>query len=254
MAGDKFLENLLKAGVIYWLYINIMGLGLNFIQTHTVVVCMWFFIIISFLSLLIALYIKKESSRDTFTLKDIRWKIGLYSLLLCISECMLVVVFYGSPVWIPKSDITFGLIISLSGAVLFAPIAEEIIFRGLIQKHLLKKLHPRLAISISAILFALIHIEIISRVLPAFLSGIFCGIIYYKTNKLIVCILFHSFYNLLAFFVGFPLNFSLLLQAISFVIATGLAVYSIRGLWNDPALNVNNISEIMNENENENYD
>lgn len=51
----------------------------------------------------------------------------------------------------------YASIIRILGAVILAPIAEEIIFRGLLLSRLTKKANIHLAISIQACLFVLLH-------------------------------------------------------------------------------------------------
>jgi len=237
--SETLIITLLKIGIIWWLYIFLSRVAMLLSHVHAIKYYgISILIVISFSTLIIVWYIKKEGNRSTFALADIRWQIGLWSLLLCISEYMLMTVFYGYPEWISKDRITSEFVISAFVPVFLAPIVEEIVFRGLLQKQLLKKLTPWLAILITSTLFSLVHFEYIPRMLPAFLSGIFCGFIYYKTDKLILCILYHSFGNLLTF-TSTPGKHILLLQIITVVIAGGLMVYSVFGFTKDTTLNKN---------------
>ena len=51
----------------------------------------------------------------------------------------------------------FSSIIRIFGAVILAPVAEELIFRGLILSKLSKKINMHLAIFLQAVLFVLLH-------------------------------------------------------------------------------------------------
>jgi len=147
------------------------------------------------------------------------------------------------PTLIAKDQITMEFIIASFTIVLCGPIVEEIMFRGFLQKHLSIKLPPWLAILITSTLFALAHYKIISNILPAFMVGIFCGIIYYRTNKLILCILYHSFFNLLGWFLQLSSKYdNLALRILILVLVIGLAFYSIRGFTRDTSLCKNNVS------------
>jgi membrane protease YdiL (CAAX protease family) len=81
-----------------------------------------------------------------------------------------------------------------------APLAEEIVFRGIILKMFLKKLPAARAIVVSAIIFSCAHMDPI-QMLPAFGSGILLGWLYWETQNLWLCIGFHSAHNLLSYIV-----------------------------------------------------
>lgn len=80
----------------------------------------------------------------------------------------------------------------------FAPIIEEILFRGIIQKGMINNgVKPRTAILISAFVFGFIHFNPWQFV-GAFLLGIVLGVVYFKTKSLLMSILLHSFNNTIA--------------------------------------------------------
>ena len=81
------------------------------------------------------------------------------------------------------------------GAVLIAPILEEIIFRGIILRGLLTRYSPKYAIVFSALIFGLIHGKPL-QIWGAFVTGLILGWIYYKTQSIGTTILLHSFLNL----------------------------------------------------------
>lgn len=79
--------------------------------------------------------------------------------------------------------------------VLFAPVLEEILFRGIIQKGLINKgVKPINAIFISALTFGIFHLNPWQSV-NAFLLGLVLGLVYYKTKSLLMPILLHGFNN-----------------------------------------------------------
>jgi len=82
--------------------------------------------------------------------------------------------------------------------VIFAPILEEIVFRGILQKSLVKKgLKPSYAILISSFIFGAVH-GYPWQLVGAFLLGIVLGTVYEKTKSLLMPILLHAFNNLIS--------------------------------------------------------
>lgn len=76
-----------------------------------------------------------------------------------------------------------------------APLIEELFFRGLLQRSLLRFLHPAVAIGLTALLFGLAHQRLIT--LPGLTAfGIVVGVLAYKTGRLGPAIATHFFFNL----------------------------------------------------------
>lgn len=86
----------------------------------------------------------------------------------------------------------FTTIFSIVSACVFAPIMEELIFRGFFLNRLSYKWGIRKAVLISSIVFGLGH----SDVLGATLFGITMCLIYIKTRSLLVGMVVHSLNNL----------------------------------------------------------
>jgi len=77
-----------------------------------------------------------------------------------------------------------------------APIVEELIFRGLILKGFRRNYSPVTAVVMSALLFALFHLN--PWQFPAtFVLGLFLGWIMIRTNNILLAILGHSIHNFL---------------------------------------------------------
>lgn len=85
-------------------------------------------------------------------------------------------------------------IFSIITVVVAAPILEEILCRGIILRGLLERYSSFKAILISAIFFAVIHMNP-WQALPAFASGLFIGWVYYKTKSIIPGIIIHATIN-----------------------------------------------------------
>lgn len=77
---------------------------------------------------------------------------------------------------------------------IFAPIFEEWLCRGMVLRGLLSKMKPAWAIVISALFFAVIHMNP-WQALNAFLIGLIMGYIYYKTGSLWLTMLIHFVNN-----------------------------------------------------------
>ncbi len=81
--------------------------------------------------------------------------------------------------------------------ILLGPLAEEIVFRGSVERVLLKKIKPWYAICLSAFLFGLVHFELVQG-FHAFLMGLLLGWLYYKTNSIIPSVIVHVSNNAVA--------------------------------------------------------
>ena len=81
--------------------------------------------------------------------------------------------------------------------VIFAPIFEEWLCRGMILRGLLQKTKPVWAICLSALVFALIHGNIWQGI-PAFILGILFGYVYFRTGSLKMTMLMHLTNNAFA--------------------------------------------------------
>ena len=83
-------------------------------------------------------------------------------------------------------------------AVLFAPVLEEFIFRGLVMEALLRRHRRALSVGVSAMFFAIVHFQP-SVMFSAFVSGLVLGTIYLHTNSIFSTIILHSINNAIAF-------------------------------------------------------
>ena len=83
-------------------------------------------------------------------------------------------------------------------AVIFAPICEEFIFRGLVLESLLRRHRRSLSVVVSSMLFAIVHFQP-SVMFSAFVSGLVLGTMYLHTNSIFSTIILHSINNAIAF-------------------------------------------------------
>lgn len=80
-------------------------------------------------------------------------------------------------------------------ALIYAPIMEELFFRGIIFQKLAIKKGIGYGLSISAFLFAAVHFRY--DVIPLFIMGIITALIYFRTKQLTTPIIYHFAYNLI---------------------------------------------------------
>jgi membrane protease YdiL (CAAX protease family) len=90
-----------------------------------------------------------------------------------------------------------GLIASIFVIGVVPSIAEETLFRGVIQKNLSLRYGILKALIVTSLLFALVHINL-SSIVSIFLLGLMLGYLYLKTQNLMYPIILHFFYNLSA--------------------------------------------------------
>ena len=84
--------------------------------------------------------------------------------------------------------------------VIAAPIVEEFLLRGIIERGLLKHTTPLRAILWSAFFFAIIHLNP-WQAIGAFIAGAFIGWVYWRTHSIIACIFIHAVNNGTAYFL-----------------------------------------------------
>lgn len=86
---------------------------------------------------------------------------------------------------------------------LFAPIVEEVVFRGAILRELLSdSRRPWMMIVISALLFSIAHFNPIQ--LPfTFIAGILLGWMYYRTGSILPGMVYHWVNNSVGFAIGY---------------------------------------------------
>lgn len=88
----------------------------------------------------------------------------------------------------------FGIYGAILKVVVIAPIIEELIFRGAIMHGLMRNYSRFTAIFVSALMFALFHLN--PWQLPAtFVLGLLLGIIMVRTRNIFLCILGHAINN-----------------------------------------------------------
>lgn len=90
---------------------------------------------------------------------------------------------------------SFSIITVVFSVCIVAPVFEEILFRGLVQRELMNIMPPFGAIAVQGVLFGIAHAVLAQSVFAA-VYGVILGVIYYKTKNILVVMLAHMFFNL----------------------------------------------------------
>ena len=125
------------------------------------------------------------------------------------------------------------LLLAIFSMAVLPAIFEELVYRGIVMKGLLSKFKPWIAITVSAILFALMHGSLDQTFFQLFL-GLILGFVAYKTHNIIYPILIHFFNNVIVLIlnyvqstvlVGYPENLSyVIISVLLFIGGAGLLV------------------------------
>jgi membrane protease YdiL (CAAX protease family) len=85
-----------------------------------------------------------------------------------------------------------------AAAVLLAPLAEEVLFRGILYPAIKQTGHPRLAFWGTSLLFAAVHMNVVTFV-PLTVLALVLTALYERTNNLLAPIMAHVLFNALNF-------------------------------------------------------
>ncbi len=102
----------------------------------------------------------------------------------------------------PKALIFFTLFVAVLG-----PVMEELFFRGFAYKALRTRFGVNIAMTTTALFFALLHMSVVAFV-PIFFLGLFLNYLYEKTGSLVPCMAAHMTHNLIM--IGCTLAFKAL--------------------------------------------
>lgn len=156
-------------------------------------------------------YITRKKDISLSAIKGNSGKEGiLYLYVLLLMAGLTIIVSEVSnlfELFVAKSDFFTGVMEGLLGQNIIlvfivmcvvAPVFEEILFRGIILRGLLKNIKPWPAILVSSLLFAIFHLNIWQGI-SSFLFGIFMGWVLYRTGSLYLVIFSHFVINFMAF-------------------------------------------------------
>ena len=78
--------------------------------------------------------------------------------------------------------------------ILLAPFGEEMLFRGVVYPWIKQAGFPRLALWLSALIFAAFHVNL-ATFLPLFVLALALTILYERTNNLLAPVCAHALFN-----------------------------------------------------------
>jgi membrane protease YdiL (CAAX protease family) len=97
------------------------------------------------------------------------------------------------------ADTPMQLVLAVVAAVVLAPLAEELLFRGLLHRGLRRRFALAPATVVSSVLFALVHIDVVLSqplaLVGLVLVGVILAIAYERTGSLIVPVVIHAVHN-----------------------------------------------------------
>lgn len=127
--------------------------------------------------------------------------------------------------------------------VIVGPIAEELLFRGIILNRFNKRLPILIAILLSSTLFCLFHPQ--EAIVSTFIFGITMCIVYLTTDNIIVPITLHMLNNLISFSIPYIPNLEIYLTSQSgIIILEILAIISLIYIMYFNLKNYSNIQEL----------
>lgn len=169
-------------------------------------------VIFKYLSIIVIL--KLFSKKNEYENKSFIYeKIGRIYFAFVFAAVMGYRIFYSCSIEILMKDVKINpvvqkafdelaispIVLILSVAII-APIFEEVLFRGIILNGMNKFLNSKIAVVISALLFALMHMNLVQGVNTFFL-GIILGFIYIKTKSIYLSIFGHFINNTIGLIV-----------------------------------------------------
>ncbi|MBU3092536.1 CPBP family intramembrane metalloprotease [Clostridium sp. CM028] len=131
-------------------------------------------------------------------------------------------------------ELAMSPIIMILSAVVIAPIYEEIVFRGILLRGMANKINPTLALIVSALFFALMHMNI-PQGINAFLLGLIIGSIYLNTGSIYLSIFAHFINNSTAISISgaFQLisgKYATLIHGTAFIVGSIILIVAYRWL------------------------
>ena len=178
----------------------------NFIQNH------WFMSLVMMGSQLLPIYIFWRAKYANFGIDSRINNVKLYLwIALATIGCLIIngiLQYYLPFAEMEIEDLQFleelgKNPIGIISVCILAPLGEEAVFRGAIERHFLdKNWKPWLAILVSAIFFAVAHFNF-TQGLTAIIIGILLGWVYSRTRNLWPCIFIHAVNNTTATVLGF---------------------------------------------------
>jgi membrane protease YdiL (CAAX protease family) len=194
------------------------------------------YVVLEIIMLLIACYMVKRHKQDKLELEDIGMKLDnnsfkkiacgfgiasvMYGLIYSAMHVFGIVSFKGYGFSNQSLFNDIGTVILIFFATAVPGFCEEIVFRGVIQNYLMKKMNLPLALIISSAIFSLMHIgryNDLWTLLSIIVIGVVFGYIFAKTKSLYISIGIHFAWDFLGSLIGvgksmFNTNYLLIFQ------------------------------------------
>lgn len=154
---------------------------------------------------LLSLFVwRKWSVVSPAYLRSRQWGVFFWTALATVGTLVPAVWLQEQMAWLP--DDMSGTLKEIIGSdygyfiiCIFAPVVEEVIFRGAVLRALLSAFNRHwYAIAVSALVFAVAHLNL-AQMPHAFITGLLLGWIYYRTGSVLPGILLHWINNTAAF-------------------------------------------------------
>lgn len=182
----------------------------NFINTTCSYILLLFYIIT-----IIYLYKKNYKKEPILHIKNY---FPLILLGISIATLLNMLIFL---IITPTTTSTISIPLAIISSGIIGPIYEEILFRYLLYNRLKKKYSVKKALTITTVIFALIHISPV-KVIYAFILGLIINIMYEKYNNIIAPILIHIAANTIVIFLYEYNTYILILSIINLLLAIQL--------------------------------
>ncbi|EUJ21486.1 CPBP family intramembrane glutamic endopeptidase [Listeria aquatica] len=172
----------------------------------------WYMNLTQAFALIILLFLLQISNMKLFSFRAFSRKTWLSFIVislgtLVISNLLEILITYLNPSFNTANQAGIEDMVSSASplvvfvaVVILAPIAEEVVFRGLIMKIIFRK-YPKIGFLVSALLFTFAHIptDILSFLLY-FVMAVGLCLVYYRTKRIEASILLHFINNLIGYF------------------------------------------------------
>jgi membrane protease YdiL (CAAX protease family) len=183
------------------------------VQLANLAVGVWFTEVLCFLGLpFAALQVLgrdpvRETALDSTTLRAVglaflvgcanylAWAVPLMAAMQAVLPRKVLELFDGSKVFEHQSGPELGALVL--GLSLAAPFCEEFFFRGVLQRALMKKLEPSMAVVLSALIFSAFHLDPVGF-LARFELGVVFGLLAWRSGSIWPGIAAHAANNLMA--------------------------------------------------------
>lgn len=169
-----------------------------------------FGVLVKYYVIIILLKWLSNKSIETKLKQRFNWRKLGYAAIMIIAFRLIFdnsLTFWVNSISMPKfineafDELAVSPIVLIFSVIIVAPIYEEIIFRGILLKGMSKKINPTIALVVSALFFAIAHMNI-PQGINAFILGLTVGFIYLKTESIYLSIFAHSLNNVLALSVS----------------------------------------------------